>query len=263
LFCEAIRTALLHRDSNQLAGLLTQIHFEPSDAFLIAAAVALTRNLPLPRAEAFSGLVIQSDWQKRAIDALAVTFMFNIVNRIANAFELVPEWNSVGHTDWFRSRMHAIMSFGLPMLMPLDYDPQEPVPCSAPFIEQLLHEFGIDHPSGIWQQLGALPTVEFAIYRLLWVGVHCCETDQRTIEKLLCAQEDEDAERAAGRRNPFWKERVDAPYLRPQDVATLCKGTDEGTKVDLAFRVALLAGTNTLNSSAAAELVENPLAVKA
>src|SRR5688572_2060498 len=181
-FCDAVRQFVRdgeagRHEASRLVAALARTGFDRADAFLIGAAVALTRGFPLPSTGAAAEIERLPDWRERALDALSVMFMFNVVNRVANAYDLMPEWERLTASGWRRTKLTELMSMGLPLLMPLESDAGG-AEAEAPPLEPLIRQWGISQPSPMWKQFRIFPSVELAIYRLMWVSINYCETDE-------------------------------------------------------------------------------------
>jgi hypothetical protein len=192
------------------------------------------------------------------IDGLAVTFMFNAINRVANAYDLAPEWETLRRTDLIQTFTRRFMAFGLPLQMPLASDNiaiTEPV--HSP-ISSLLHHFGVDSVSPVWQQLHLLPRVEMAIHQLLRATLNYSRTDDRLLNAVtrecLISHANGNVVQAGEQSMPFWSQLYVEPYNASRSSFAVLP--DERTKIDVTFRVALLAAIHKLNGNSARQLIE-------
>ncbi len=248
LFTEAVKQSVLNRDANELVVKVQTLGFERLDAFLVAMAVALTRNLAIPSREEFRESKFTADFREKVVDGLAVTFMFNIVNRIANLYDLQPEWHKWRLTESIRTSSQSIMAAGLPVQMPLAEECQE-VPCS-PKITELLWNFGVDSVSPIWKHLSALPTVEFAIYQLMWIAIRysrdSVELAQDATDGCLNQPSSVNCHETNRIVSKCCRQLYAEPFKSCEDWSRL--ELSERTKLDLVLWVALLAAIHQLNS---------------
>ncbi len=218
------------------------------DAFLVATAVALTRNLAIPLREDFLAVYSTTDLREKTVDGLGVTFMFNIVNRIANLYDLQPEWHRWRLTESIRTASQSIMAAGLPSQMPLTNECQE-VQCS-PKIAELLCNFGVHTASPIWTHLSALPTIEFAIYQLMWIAIRysrdSVELAQDATDGCLNQPSSVNCQEANRIVSKCCRQLYAEPFKSCEDWSRL--ELSERTKLDLVLWVALLAAIHQLNS---------------
>ncbi len=245
-------------DANELQRSLSQNGFDSTEAFLIAVAVALTRNLALPVRGGPVGHSHPLLFREQLIDGLAVTFMFNIVNRIANAYDLQPEWVALRRTESIRRITRSFMAFGLPFQMPLSNDSKEASEPLCTHVYSFVRHFGFDEVSPVWQQLCVLPSIEVAIYQLLWVAVNCSDTDDELLDAVtqtclgppeaICPPKTADAHLSV------WKQMFAEPY-NPFPFEASVSAISTGVKLDIVFRVALLASIHKLNCSNVRSLV--------
>jgi hypothetical protein len=256
---EAVRRAVLTRDADQLQQSVRKIKFKDSDAFLISVAVAVTRNMTLPKKSdpVECGNPFPTRWE--LIDALCVMFMFNVVNRIANAYGLLPEWNSLRRTETVRHATGKLMSVGVSYQMPLVNDDDEESGASlVPFIESLLHEFHIVAVSPVWQQLQFLPSVERAIYQLLSVALSDSNTDSayfhQVTQDCIGLSEGTSGLPAPDSHLAIWRLLFAEPHkISHTDLSNLELSAE--AKLDLVFRVSMLAGINKLNCNSVRNLI--------
>ena len=218
-------------------------------------AVALTRNLAIPSREEFRESKFTADFREKVVDGLVVTFMFNIVNRIANLYDLQPEWHKWRVTESIRTSSQSIMAAGLPFQMPLADERQE-VQCS-PNIAELLCNFGVDSVSPIWKQLSALPTVAFAIYQLMWIAIRYSRDSVVLIQEAMDGCLNQPSSVNCQETNRIVSQSCRQLYAEPfkscEDWSRL--DISERTKLDLAFWVALLAAIHQLNSDRIHKLI--------
>jgi hypothetical protein len=244
-------------DADDLYTNVRAIGFDDTDAFFIATAVALTRNFALPQRDRMIGPTSPFAFREQLIDGLVVTFMFNIVNRIANFYNLQPEWTELRRTKALRRLTRTLMSFGLRTQMPLANDRKAADESDFPIVEPLLHHFGVKEVSPLWRQLAALPSVGVAINQLLWVAVNCSETDSKLTDTVTQAclgapptgsyHEIADSELSA------WAELYAAPHRFSSSALSMLEIAD-ATKLDILFRVALLAAVHKFNYQSARDL---------
>jgi hypothetical protein len=228
------------------------IGFDDADALLISTAVAVTRNFAFPARIHLVGETSRLESRKQLIDALGVTFMFNIVNRVANFYSLQPEWTELRRSNAVRSLTRPLMSFGLTTQMPLANDPKETDEDVFPNVEPLLHHFGVKEVSLLWQGLDTLPSVRMAIYQLLWTAVNCSETDSEytdaVTQECLGTAKGPHHEMANSEMSA-WAELYATPHRFSISAWPMLEISD-GTTVDILFRVSLLAAIHKFNCEA-------------
>lgn len=87
-------------------------------AGFILLAVAISRRKEWLESESVAGLISASATLNEKlddfVDALFVIFMFNMINVVANEFDIRPEWNTQGRFLLVRKRM---MEFALPRIV--------------------------------------------------------------------------------------------------------------------------------------------------
>ncbi len=104
---------------------LANADYDPNLSKMISLAVALT---VLGRDEYPTELVHEAireaagDLGPQVLDAVGVALMFNMINRVSNAFGLGPEWSNWRRTGWIRRITRRAMSWLLPQVMPLASD---------------------------------------------------------------------------------------------------------------------------------------------
>ena len=216
---------------------------------LIAFSVAVTRNLDLPAIQDLSSHGNSDENQKKIADSLGVTFMFNVVNRIANLFDLQPEWHRWRCTQAIRNLTQRLMAFGLPHQMNLADEFQSVE--STSHIDTLLPKFGIESISPIWEKFHRLPSVEFAIYQLMLTAIRYSSQHQQLIQEVNAACKVESQDGSSRSRLPqdieIWQRLYAAPY-KLGGIEWSNSNPDDETQLDMVFWVAILAAIHKLNS---------------
>jgi hypothetical protein len=238
---------------------LRGIDFDETTAFLIAVAVAITRSLDLPARHMPGGRAAESIAGLMLIDALCVTLMFNIVTRIANAYDLEPEWIGVRRGAGLQRVTRALMALGVRWQMPLREDDNEPTEVGLTQVESQIRQFGLDPTSSLWRHLDALPTIEVAIAQLLSAAAHGSLAEQQSVDETPrdCLQHvgaSVKLERA-DRGLSVWN-RLDAEPEKVTHATIAALELDASIEIDMVFRVALLAALKKLNRADVSELVE-------
>jgi hypothetical protein len=222
--------------------------FDEAEAFLISIAVGLTRDIALtPLADGKDrALAIFS--RPQLVDALAVTFMFNIVNRIANFYNLQPEWTQLRRTERLQRITRPLMAFGLLRQMPLTPDQSESGVFLDESIKTLLNELGVDQVSSVWSQLHVLPPVELAIFQLLSVAVYETATSDSLLDKVTRDCLDFAQQSDSPVADTIWTKLFSEPHkMSRQDVDELAM--ESRTKLDVVYRVALRSSIAKLSGS--------------
>jgi hypothetical protein len=260
----AVRKSVLNQAADDLQREIHELNFGGTDAFLIAAAVAITRDFAIPTRNRLP-CSDPVDFERQLIDGLVVTFMFNAINRIANVYGLQPEWVSFRRAEPTLRTTRALMALGLRLQMPLENDSWDIVEPAYPELTPLLHQFGVSDVAPLWHRLVILPQLVTAIYQLLWVSVHCSDADNGLLDTVMqeslayqCAA---DNTAASNQPKSIWSQLFAKPYtVGPSDVAG--EIGPAGTTLDVAFRVAMLAGVHKLNGPRTRKLVADTLALR-
>ncbi|MEQ1828519.1 MAG: hypothetical protein ABL921_21330 [Pirellula sp.] len=254
-FIEAISQSVLRQDVDELIPKLQSLDFDRLDATLIATAVASTRNLAIPASDEMRQGLSAVEFNERVVDGLAVTFMFNVVNRIANLFELQPEWHSWRLNGAIRTASQAMMAIGLPHQMPIGNESQQVL--LAPKIAELLCNFRVVKVSPIWGQLKALPSIEFAIYQLMSIAIQFSSGSPGLIDEVtdscLCHFGNTLDDASVQPISRCCRQLFLEPFKSCDAWSRL--DLSDRTKLDIAFWVSLLAAIHQLNSNSLARLV--------
>lgn len=257
---DAIEQVVRSGNCDGLLAELERLGFEEYHGILIMLAVAVTRNLCLPAEDQIiQQLLMRNAIREEFLDALAVTFLFNSVTRIANAYDLDPEWARLGRSKLLRRAIRRFFTLALPWQMTLEDDEQQDQERRAGQIQDLLSALGLKSISPIWRELGRIPTLYRAIYQLLWVSIQCSELDDDILALITsrCIDIGEGngnaqsvpSEGTVDEALQFAARLFAQPHaINSYDVTKLRRsGFDEKQILDFVFRVSLLAGVFTLN----------------
>lgn len=213
--------------------------------------MAITRNVPIVAVEPACRDQCTRETEEKLVDGLMVTFMFNVVNRIANFYELQPEWNRLRRSETIRNISQRIMAASLPFQMPLADEQQEVH--TLPQIADYLIAFGVERPSPVWQCLRIVPSVEFAIYQLMMVATKFSKRSSDLIREVtdVCLDRPPTTPpHLLARESLDLLVRLFREPHRMAGVDRSALALDEQTIMDLIFWVALLAAVHQLNATA-------------
>jgi hypothetical protein len=192
-----------------------------------------------------------------------VIFMFNMINRIANAYDLQPEWNGLRSSKLGNRIGQAVMASGLPYVMPLqEIETADSEPTD---FARSLQKFGFRRIGNVWREFEAQPRLAIAIEQLLIASGWYCEQDNGELDqitKMLLADADPElpATEAGEPQEALQVARIliHEPYrfCRSDREYLAANGWSQRRILDLFFRAAMLAGVSKINS----ELVDTVLA---
>jgi hypothetical protein len=170
-FGEAVQSSAQSADWQRLVAQLQALGFSATDSSYVAVAVAATRDMTPPSCY-FIPNQPTSELRDEFVDVVTVILLFNVVNRIADAYGLQPEWARVRRTERLRRWTRWLMSVGLPYQMPLASDGHRDSESLTPHVIECLTLLQVESVSPIWRLLRHVPTIEIAIYQLLSASIH-------------------------------------------------------------------------------------------
>jgi hypothetical protein len=244
-----IRQSIQSETISLLPALFESLGFTHRVGTVLSLAVAVTRGISIPQAlvpfpiSANESLPLDED----LVDAMSVVFMFNVVNRIANAFDIAPEWAMFGRIGIGRRIAQWIMSIGLPWHMSLDGLDETKLRIIAFDLVVPAHEAGIpvQHYAAIWPEIKRHPSLSTAIYQMLWASLTCSELSgellRRCVESVTRTTRDSPI-----LSTDMLSQYCAAIYFHPfrflsADYPAARLGLTEDQKLEVTFRIAIAA----------------------
>jgi len=118
---------------------------------------------------------------------MTVVFMFNVVNRVANVFNIAPEWTIFGREGWRRRVAQWVMSMGLPWHMSLQPLAESEQVKPARDLAMPAEQIGLPAEllSVLWNELNNIPSIRTAVYQLFWTSLTCSKLDSHILRQLV------------------------------------------------------------------------------
>lgn len=228
--------------------------FSPFESLLICLAVVVTRGAEFDPLNHLPEQRTSADALTSFIDCVSVTFVFNIVNRLANFYGLTPEWLLPREGRIVATWRQSLMAFGVSQQMrinmPQSQGNDETDPRRLECIEQLLLRMGGMTLSRTWKLLKCIPAVETAIFQFVSVVANNSRSDEVSLMQATQAAQGDFGEPNVGPEaaaHALWRCLYDEPYrLRTKD--SECLLFDTGSLIDHVLRVTVLAAANRINS---------------
>ena len=251
-FGESIRTARTSADWHWLKAELQSLKFDVADSSYISIAVAATSDLAPP---ACPFLRPTDRFREQFADLITVLFLFNVVNRVANAYGLKPEWDELRRSERLRRWTRWPMSIGLSRQMLLDADDSPPVDSLTGKLAECLQLLQVTAISSTWQLFECVPANEVAVCQLLLVSLQC--PDNRQLNLLL--PDSSQSDNPIGGSDPTERQLSDLMATPPRPGADLLTtlrrfGLTEASIADAVLRASLLAAIRILNRNWLADL---------
>lgn len=222
---------------------------------ILSLAVAVTRRISIPD-DLFPSPTSASEpmpLDEDLFDAMTIVFMFNVVNRIANAFDIAPEWAMLGRVGVGRRIAQWIMSIGLQWHMSLEGlgdigHENIAVDLIYPALELGLP---VQRFSAIWPELNRDPSVRTAIYQLLWVSLTCSELSGEFLRRCVEVVMPAPGVSPTTFSDPL-SEYCAVVFFRPfqfspSNYPAKRLGLTEDQKLDVTFRIAIAAAFEKMN----------------
>ncbi len=210
-------------------------------------------------------------WEQKVLDASAVIFLFNGVNRIASAYGLAPEWSWCRRGEWVRRITRPLMSRVVRSLLFFRGEEQSTDARSEIDWQPLFRAIGYPENSPVGGMLGRHPKLAEMVHRLLSAIIGSSQLG-KTVELLIaraCLKDAGDAPIDIGAEDGVVsppspsedasiREAVsryaDKLFARPHSVSASDltevrqQGLDAGKILDLVFRVSVLAAIAALDA---------------